>query len=63
MNFLKNFKKKNYSHIGFEPSANVARYSARFNKVKVLNKFFNLKNSKKLKNLRIILILFVLPTS
>ncbi len=50
--FLKNFKKKNYSHIGFEPSANVARYSARFNKVKVLNKFFNLKNSKKLKNFK-----------
>ena len=50
--FLKNFKKRNYSHMGFEPSSNVARYSTRFNKVKVLNKFFNLKNSKKLKNFK-----------
>ena len=41
--FLKNFKK--YSHIGFEPSKSVHDVAIK-NKIKSINKFFNLKNIK-----------------
>ena len=47
--FLKNFKKHNYEHLGFEPSKNVADYSKKHSRVNVFNGFFNLNNVKKFK--------------
>jgi len=43
---LKNFKK--YKHIGFEPSANVAKFSKKYG-INVYTGFFNKKNVKKFK--------------
>jgi methylation protein EvaC len=45
--FLKNFKLAGFTHLGIEPSKNVAIYSRLINKVKVKNEFFNSKNCKK----------------
>ena len=47
--FLKNFKKDNFEHLGFEPSKNVADYSRKNNRVNVFNGFFNTNNVKKFK--------------
>ena len=47
--FLKNFKKYNFEHLGFEPSKNVADYSKKHSQVNVFNGFFNLNNVKKFK--------------
>ena len=44
--FLKNFK--NYTHLGFEPSSNVANFSKKYG-IKVYAGFFNKKNVKKFK--------------
>lgn len=41
--FLKNFNKKNFDVLGFEPSKNVSDI-ANFNKIQSVNKFFNRKN-------------------
>ncbi len=49
--FLKNFNKKKINLIGFEPSKNVAQISSKRG-IKTINKFFNYKNVKKLKNLK-----------
>ena len=49
--FLSNFNKEKINLIGIEPSSNVARISKKKG-IKTLNKFFNLKNVQKLKNLR-----------
>jgi methylation protein EvaC len=49
--FLSNFKEKNYEHCGFEPSKNVADVSKKLN-LKVINNFFNYKNSSKLKKFK-----------
>ena len=46
---LKNFKKENFDHLGFEPSKNVADYSRKNNLVNVFNGFFNTNNVKKFK--------------
>ena len=45
--FLKNYKSAGYSHLGIEPSKNVAQFSKKINKVNVKNEFFNYKNCKK----------------
>ena len=50
--FLRNFKKANYTHLGIEPSKNVANYSKKVNKINVNNEFFSFKNSKKLINFK-----------
>ncbi len=50
--FLKNFKKANYTHLGIEPSKNVANFSKRINKINVRNEFFSFKNSRKLNNFK-----------
>ena len=47
--FLKNFKKHNFEHLGFEPSKNVVDYSKKHSRVNVFNGFFNLNNVKKFK--------------
>ena len=47
--FLSNFKNTNIKVLGIEPSANVAKISKKKG-IKTLNKFFNYKNIKKLKN-------------
>ena len=47
--FLKNFKKHNFEHLGFEPSKNVVAYSKKHSRVNVFNGFFNLNNVKKFK--------------
>ena len=47
--FLKNFKKDNFEHLGFEPSKNVADYSRKNNRVNVFNGFFNTNTVKKFK--------------
>jgi len=44
---LLNFKKHGYTHLGYEPSTNVANYSRRNHKVKVTTEFFNSRNIKK----------------
>ncbi len=41
--FLKNFNKKNFQHIGFEPSKNVSEI-AKKNSINSVTKFFNRKN-------------------
>ena len=41
--FLKNFKKKNFQHLGFEPSKNVSEI-AKKNGINSITKFFNRKN-------------------
>ena len=47
--FLKNFKKHNFEHLGFEPSKNIVDYSKKHNQVNVFNGFFNINNVKKFK--------------
>ena len=49
---FKNFKKANYTHLGIEPSKNVANFSKRINKINVRNEFFSFKNSRKLNNFK-----------
>ena len=49
--FLKNFKKNNYQHYGFEPSKNVADFSKKYG-LKIINNFFSYKNVKNLKNFK-----------
>jgi methylation protein EvaC len=51
--FLKNFKKNNFDHIGFEPSKNVADYSKKNYQVNVFNGFFNTNNIKKFKKFKL----------
>ena len=41
--FLKNFRKKNFKHLGFEPSKNVSEI-AKINGINSVTKFFNRKN-------------------
>ena len=48
---LHHFKKAKYTHLGFEPSKNVADY-AKKKGVKVINDFFNLKNANKIKKFK-----------
>jgi len=50
--FLKNFKKNNFDHLGFEPSKNVANYSKKNYRVNVFNGFFNTNNVKKFKQFK-----------
>jgi len=50
--FLKNFKKNNFDHLGFEPSKNVADYSRKNYRVNVFNGFFNTNNVKKFKKFK-----------
>ncbi len=50
--FLKNFKSSNFTHMGVEPSKNVANYSKKKYGVKVFNGFFNSKNVKNFKKFK-----------
>ena len=49
--FLKNFKKKKFKVIGFEPSSNVANISKKKG-IKTINSFFNYNNVKNFKSLQ-----------
>ena len=49
--FLSNFKNTNINIIGIEPSSNVVKIS-RKKGIKTINKFFNLKNVRKLSHLK-----------
>ena len=48
---LNHFAKNNYKHLGFEPSKNIAQFSKK-NNIRVVNKFFNYDNAKKIKNFK-----------
>tara|TARA_Y100000590_G_scaffold255229_1_gene286573 strand:- start:11216 stop:12412 length:1197 start_codon:yes stop_codon:yes gene_type:complete len=48
---LQNFSKHKFTHLGFEPSKNVANLSKKKG-VNVITKFFSYKNSKSLKNFK-----------
>ena len=50
--FLNHFAKNDYEHLGFEPSKNVAKFSRKNKNIRVINKFFNYKNAKKLKKFK-----------
>ena len=47
--FLKNYKLSGFTHLGIEPSKNVADFAKKNNKVNVKNVFFNYFNCKKIK--------------
>ncbi len=49
--FLKNFKNKNITHLGFEPSKNVAELSKKSG-VNIVNEFFNFENALRLKDFK-----------